>query len=137
MNAILKKIAILSLVGIMQVSYGGMVHASTQLAVPLASQQFYSEYDHRNNANNPDQERQARERRQHDQDRMERERRQREHDERLREENERHDREMRRREHEREREWHERQHRERERHENELNIIAALLIIGAIIEAND
>jgi ABC-type Zn2+ transport system substrate-binding protein/surface adhesin len=105
MKNIVKKVAIYSMVGIMQIGFG----ASVIEASPLhndGSQRIVQldDGDHHDNE------------------------RQREHDRRHREENERHEREMRRHHHESEREWHERQERENQRHDNTMNEIAAGLI---------
>jgi membrane protein involved in colicin uptake len=110
MKNIVKKLAIYSMIGIMQVGFG----ASIVSASPIHSQKIVQVGYHH-----------------HDNDR------QREHDDRLRKENQRHDREMRRRAHESEREWHQRQERERERHDRELRDIAALLIGIAIGSASN
>lgn len=103
-NAI-KKIAIFSMVGMMQIGFG----ASVIEASPLHNDgpQRIVQLDDRDHHNND---------------------RQRDHDRREREENERHEREMQRRHHESEREWHDRQERENQRHENTRNEIAAGLI---------
>jgi membrane protein involved in colicin uptake len=98
MKNIVKKIAIFSMVGMMQIGFG----ASVIEASPLHNDGPYMQQQDD----------------QHDQDRHERERI----------ENERHEREMRRRDHESEREWHERQERERQRHDNTMNEIAAGVI---------
>jgi hypothetical protein len=103
-KSIVKKVAIYSMVGIMQVGFG----ASIIEASPLhndASQRIV-QLDNRH----------------HDNDR------QREHDRREREENQRHEREMRRHRHESEHDWHDRQERERRRHDNTMNEIKAGLI---------
>jgi len=95
MKNIVQKIAIFSMVGMMQLGFGSSVIE----AAPLynGDSQHIVQLDDR-----------------HDQDRHERERI----------ENERHEREMRRREREDEREWRERQHRENERHEENQRRIA-------------
>jgi len=91
----IQKIAVFSMVGMMQIGFG----VSAIEATPLFSedQQHIVKLDDR-----------------HDQYRRERER----------SENERHEREMRRREHESEREWRERQRRENERHDENIRRIA-------------
>jgi phage protein D len=103
MKSIVKKVAIYSMVGIMQLSFG----ASVIEASPL---------------HNDDSQRIVQLDRGHDNDR------QREHDRRERIENQRHEREMRRHRHENEREWRDRQERENRRHDNTRNEIAAGLI---------
>ena len=112
MKNIIKKIAIFSMVGMMQLGLG----ISAIEASPLhnnGSQQIV-QLDNRNH---------------HDSEReRERNERRREHDRRQREENQRHQREMQRRHHESEREWHERQERERQRHDNTMHEIEAGLI---------
>jgi membrane protein involved in colicin uptake len=104
MKKIAKKIAVFSMVGMMQVGFG----ASVIEASPLCNDgpQRIIQLDNRD----------------HNDDR------QREHDRRQREENKRHEREMRRRHHESDREWHDRQERERQRHEHEMHDIAAFLL---------
>jgi flagellar biosynthesis GTPase FlhF len=105
MKNIVKKIAVYSMVGMMQIGFG----ASVIEASPLhneGSQQIV-QMDNRDNHDNE---------------------RQRERDRRQREENERHEREMRRHHHESEREWHERQEREKQRHDNTMHEIEAGLI---------
>jgi ABC-type Zn2+ transport system substrate-binding protein/surface adhesin len=103
MKSIVKKVAIYSMVGIMQVGFG----ASIIEASPL---------------HNDGSQRIVQLDRGHDNDR------QREHDRREREENQRHEREMRRHDHESDRDWHNRQDREKQRHDNTMNEIAAGLI---------
>jgi vacuolar-type H+-ATPase subunit I/STV1 len=112
MKNIVKKVAIFSMVGMMQIGFG----ASVIEASPLHNDgpQRIVQLDDRDHH---DDERQ----RDHD-------RRQRDHDRRQREENERHEREMQRRHHESEREWHERQEREKQRHDNTMHEIEAGLI---------
>jgi hypothetical protein len=115
MKNIVKKVAIYSMVGIMQVGFG----ASVIEASPLHNDgpQRIVQLDDRD----------------HDGEREhERNERQREHDRRHREENERHEREMRRHDHESDRDWHDRQERERQRHDDALREIAAFLIGIAI-----
>ncbi len=112
MKSVIKKIAIYSMVGIMQVGFGtSIIEAS-----PLHNDdsQRIVQLDDRG----------------HDNDR------QRKHDERQREENERHEREMQRHPHESERDWHDRQERENKRHNDALREIAALLI-GIAIGSSD
>jgi membrane protein involved in colicin uptake len=108
MKSIVKKIAIFSMVGMMQIGLG----ASVIEASPLHNDgpQRIVQLDDRHHDNE----------------------KQREHDERQRQENERHEREMRRHDHESEREWHDRQERENQRHRNALDEIASLLIGIAI-----
>jgi len=98
MNNIIKKVAIFSMIGIMQVSLG----VSAIEASPLhnESSQRMVQLDNR-----------------HD-----------DHDDRQRQENKRHEREMRRHHNEDEREWHDRQEREKQRHDNTMNEIAAGII---------
>lgn len=105
MKNVVKKMAIFSMVGMMQVGFG----ASVIEASPLHNDgpQQIVQLDRRDHHDNE---------------------RQRDHDRRQREENERHEREMRRRHHESEREWHERQEREKQRHENTMHEIEAGLI---------
>lgn len=96
MKNIIKKIAIFSMAGLMQIGFGASIIEASPLhneIVPMQQQ------DGRHNR---------------DQDRHERERI----------ENERHEREMKRRPNEGEREWHERQRHEKERHEENLRRIA-------------
>jgi hypothetical protein len=104
MKSIVKKVAIYSMVGIMQLGFG----ASVIEASPLHNDgpQRIVQLDHRDHRND----------------------RQREHDRRQREENQRHEREMRRHDHESDRDWHNRQERERQRHDNTMNEIGAGLI---------
>ncbi len=103
-NAI-KKIAIFSMVGMMQIGFG----ASVIEASPLHNDgpQRFVQLDDRDHHNND---------------------RQRDHDKREREENERHEKEMKRRNHESDRELHDRQEKTHQRHENTSNEIAAGLI---------
>jgi hypothetical protein len=107
MRKVIKKAAIYSMLGIMQLGLGATVIEASPLhndAPPYMEQQ----------------------KDRHDRERQEHER----------QENERHEREMRRHHHESEREWHERQEREKERHENTMNEIKAGLIgilIGSAI----
>jgi TATA-binding protein-associated factor Taf7 len=113
MKNIVKKIAIYSMIGMMQIGFSASVieasplHNDTQGIVQLNGR------DHNNDE------------------------RQREHDRREREENERHNREMQRRDHESDRDWHDRQKRENKRHNNALREIAALLIGIAIGSSNN
>ena len=100
MKSVIGKIAILSMVGMMQLGFGSSVIEASP--VYNGGFQHVVQFDDRHN-----QER-------HDQDRHERERN----------ENERHEREMRRRDHENDREWHERQRIENERHEENMRRIA-------------
>jgi hypothetical protein len=95
MKNIVRKIAILSMVGMMQIGLGASVIEASPLHNPLSMQQHDDQHDR-------------------DQDRHERERI----------ENERHERELKRRPHEDERDWHERQRHENERHEENLRRIA-------------
>lgn len=123
MNRVVKKVAIYSMVGIMQIGFG----ASVIEASPLYNNPPVSAYGH----NQDRHERDRMERERHERERMERERHERE-----RIENERHRREMQRRRHESEREWRERQERENQRHDNTMNEIKAGIIgiiIGSII----
>jgi hypothetical protein len=112
MKNIVKKIAIYSMIGMMQIGFG----ASVIEASPLHNNQGIVQLNGRDHNNNE---------------------RQREHDRREREENERHNREMQRRDHESDRDWHERQKRENKRHNNALREIAALLIGIAIGSSNN
>lgn len=95
MKSVVGKIAILSMVGMMQLGFGSSVIEASP--VYNGGFQHVVQFDDR-----------------HDQDRHERERN----------ENERHEREMRRRDHENDREWHERQRIENERHEENIRRIA-------------
>jgi len=95
MKNIVQKIAIFSMVGMMQLGFGASAIEATSLY--NGNSQHIVQLDD-----------------QHDQDRHERERI----------ENERHEREMRRRENESEREWHERQRIENERHDENMRRIA-------------
>jgi membrane protein involved in colicin uptake len=95
-KSLVKKIAIYSMIGMMQVGFGASVIEASPLHNGSVSVQLQSDRHDR------------------DQDRHERER----------VENERHEREMRRHPNEGEREWHERQQRENERHEENLRRIA-------------
>lgn len=105
MKNVVKKMAVFSMIGMMQIGFG----ASVIEASPLHNDdsQRIIELDRRDHYDND---------------------RQRDHDRREREENRRHEREMQRRHHESEREWHDRQEREKQRHENTRNEIAAGLI---------
>jgi len=105
MKNIVKKIAVFSMVGMMQIGLGSSIIEASPLHND--GSQGIVQLDNRGH---------------HHDDR------QREHDRREREENRRHEREMQRRHHENEREWHERQNRERQRHDNTMNEIAAGLI---------
>lgn len=107
MNSIAKKIAICSMVGVMQIGFS----ASVMEASPLQ--------------NNPSPMQQRYDRHDDNRDRHERERWERDRHERERIENQRHEREMKRRPHETRKQWHERQKRENERHERELRQIRA------------
>ena len=114
MKNIVKKVAIYSMVGIMQLGLGASVIEASPLHNGTPKTVAYEQRQDR-----------------HDRERMEQERRERE-----RVENERHEREMQRRQHESEREWHERQEREKERHDNTMNEIKAGvlgIIIGSLI----
>lgn len=106
MKNIVNKIAIFSMIGMMQIGLStSVIEASPRYnGIPPAQQQ--------DNRHDRDQEEHERDR--HEQHRYERERI----------ENERHEREMERRPHESYHEWHERQHRERERHEENMRRIA-------------
>lgn len=121
-NAV-KKIAIYSMVGMMQIGFGASVIEASSLQRELTPMQQNNDRHDRHGQNDRDKDRHERER--HERERQERERRE-------REENRRHEREMRRRHHESDREWHERQEREKQRHDNTMNEIAAG-IIGIII----
>jgi uncharacterized membrane protein YdbT with pleckstrin-like domain len=105
MKNVVKKIAIFSMAGLMQIGFGVSVMEASPSHID-GSQQIV-QLDGRDHHDNE---------------------RQREHDRRQREENERHEREMKRRHNESEREWHERQERERQRHENTMHEIEAGLI---------
>ncbi|SFL99838.1 hypothetical protein [Pelosinus propionicus] len=112
MKNMVKKIAIYSMIGVMQIGFS----ASVIEASPLHNGQGFVQLNGRDHNNDE---------------------KQREHDRREREENERHNREMQRRDHESERDWHERQEREKKRHNNALREIAALLIGIAIGSSNN
>lgn len=109
MKAIMRKIVIYLMVGIMQVGLFTTVAAASPIYTDNSQRVVQLDRHDR-----------------HDNDRR------RHHDERLRRENERHEREMRRHHHESEREYRERQRHERERHEREVRIIAAILLGIAI-----
>ncbi len=105
MKSVVKKVAIYSMIGMMQLGLGtSLIEAS-----PLHNDgsQRIVQLGHRDHRGND---------------------RQREHDRRQREENQRHEREMRRHDHESDRDWHNRQDRERQRHDNTMNEIGAGLI---------
>lgn len=104
MKNIVKKIAVFSMVGMMQVGFGASVIEASPLHNDGPQIVQLNGRDHHDNE------------------------RQREHDRRQREENQRHEREMRRRHNESERAWHERQEREKQRHENTMHEIEAGLI---------
>ncbi|MCC5466011.1 hypothetical protein [Pelosinus baikalensis] len=105
MKGIVKKIAIYSMVGIMQVGFGAsIIEASPLQNNPTPMQLRYDRHD------------QGRDR--HDRERWDRERQRQE-----RLENERHERAMKRRPHETRKQWRERQKHEIERHERELRNI--------------
>jgi len=112
MKRLVKKIAVLSMIGMMQVGSAATVIEASPL---------YND--------GPQRIVQLNDRHHHDNERR------REHDRRQREENQRHEREMRRRHHESEREWHRRQERENQRHEHEMHNIAAFLL-GIIVGSN-
>jgi len=102
MKNIVKKIAIFSMVGMMQIALGAsVIEASALNNEPVPMQQ-------QNNWRSG----------QHPGDRFEHDRQARE-----RAENERHEREMKRRPHETRKQWHERQKHENERHERALHEI--------------
>jgi len=106
MNNIIKKVAIFSMIGMMQTGLG----ASVIEASPLHNEgtQRIVQLDDRHNQR----------------------------DERERQENKRHEREMQRHHNEGEREWHDRQEKEKQRHDNTMNEIAAGIIgilIGSAI----
>ena len=113
MKSITKKIAIYSMIGIMQIGFGAsVIEASPLQNDPSPMQQGFF----RHGGPGPDH---------HDRNRYERERHERERYERERErreriENDRHEREMRRRPHETKKQWRERQKYENERHQREL-----------------
>ena len=115
MNSIVKKIAIYSMVGIMQVGSGASVIEASSIH-NNGSQRIVQLDSHDHDRGND---------------------RWRQHDERKKQENERHEREMQRRKGESERDWHERQKHERQRHDNALREIAALLIGFAVGSAKD
>jgi membrane protein involved in colicin uptake len=102
MKSVVKKIAIYSMIGIMQIGFGAsVIEASPLQNDPSPMQQRFDRPDHRQGW--------------HERERFERERHERE-----RIENERHEREMKRRPHETRKQWRERQKHENERHEREL-----------------
>lgn len=99
MENIVKKIAIFSMIGMMQIGLGtSVIEASSRHNAPVPMQQQQDSYD---------------------KDKIEGNRHERE-----RIENERHEGEMRRKQHESEREWRERQQREQQRHEENQSRIA-------------
>ncbi len=104
MNNVVKKLAIYSLVGAIQIGFGASVIEASPLHnnVPPMQQQ-YNQHDNR--GHNP-----------HERDRNERERRE-------RAENQRHEQEMKRRPHETTKQWHKRQQQEKQRHERALREI--------------
>jgi len=103
MKGIVKKVAIFSMIGMMQIGLGtSLIEAS-----PLHSGSFPQQLDNR-----------------HDQDRYQREKNGHQRHERERIENERHERAMERRHHESYREWRERQRHENRRHEENMRRIA-------------
>jgi membrane protein involved in colicin uptake len=106
MKSIVKKVAIFSMIGMMQIGLGTSVIEAAQLynETPSAQQQ-----DNRHNR---------------DHNRHERERRENERHRRERIENERHERAMERRHHESYREWRERQRHENRRHAENMRRIA-------------
>ena len=118
MKSVAKKVAIYTMVGLLQVGLFSSVAAAASGPVhnDNSHRQTYLDRDDRHDRND-------------DRKRM--------HDERKREENERHEREMKRRPHESDREWRERQEQEKERHNNALREIAALLIGIAIGYSNN
>lgn len=102
MKDIVKKVAIFSMVGMMQLGLGASVIEASPLynePVPMQQQNNWTVDQHHG-------------------DRFEQNRHERE-----RAENERHEREMKRRPHETKKQWHERQKHENERHERELREI--------------
>ena len=102
MNSVVKKIAIYSMIGIMQIGFGAsVIEASPLQNDPSPMQQRFDRPGQRQGW--------------HERERFERERHERE-----RIENERHEREMKRRPHETRKQWRERQKHENERHEREL-----------------
>ena len=109
MKNIVKKIAVFSMIGMMQIGLGASaIEASPRYYEPAAIQQQDGGEDGDHG----------------EEQRYERERHERERHEQERIEQERHEREMRRREHENEREWRERQQRENERHDENQRRIA-------------
>lgn len=103
MKNIAKKLAILSMVGVMQLGLGAsVIEASPQYKEPATMQQQQSDRN--------DQRQDGPQKDRSEKDRQERERI----------ENKRHEQEMKRRPNESEKEWHERQKPEKERHEMEL-----------------
>ncbi len=102
MKNIVKKLAILSMVGIMQLGLGAsVIEASPQHKEPVPIQQQYDRHDQQ-------------------QDRFQKGRFEKDRQERERIEKKRHEQEMKRRPNESEKKWHERQKCEKERHEIEL-----------------
>lgn len=103
MKSIVKKVAIFSMIGIMQVAFSASVMEASPLHNdPSPMQERFDRHDQRQDW--------------HERERFERERRE-------RMENQRHEREMKRRPHESRREWRERQQHENQRHERELRMI--------------
>jgi len=102
MKSIVEKIAVFSMIGMMQIGLGVSVIEASPLHNNLAPMQQQDDRYDRDRHQDRHQDRQERERI----------------------ENERHEREMRRRPHENEREWHERQRHEKDRHEENLRRIA-------------
>jgi ABC-type Zn2+ transport system substrate-binding protein/surface adhesin len=98
MKNVVKKVAILSMVGMMQIGFGASVIEASSL-------------------HNEDSQRI-----------VQLDNRQRDHDRREHEENQRHEREMQRHNHESDRDWHDRQEKEKQRHDNTMNEIGAGLI---------
>ncbi|SMD12319.1 hypothetical protein [Sporomusa malonica] len=100
MDKMVKKVAIYSMVGLMQLGLAvSVIEASPR-------------------GQEPPRQEQRDDKRQHEQER----------ERRIQEENERHEREMRRRDHESEHEWHERQRQEKERHDKAIKAITGLIL---------
>jgi hypothetical protein len=110
MKSIVKKLTILSMVGIMQVGFGAsVIEASPLYSNPSPILQQYDRHDWEQDR--------------HERERIENERHEHERRERVRIENERHEREMQRRPFESRKHWRERQRDEVERHERAIHNI--------------
>jgi membrane protein involved in colicin uptake len=124
MNSVFKKIAIYSIIGILQFGFGLSVIEASPMHKDLPNPRYMLQQDQH------EQERMKKDK--HERERMEKERQERE-----RIERERHEREMKWRQRESERDWHERQERENQRHDDTMNEFEAGilgLILGSLIK---